>query len=138
MHVLQTQLVNYSYNSHTQKHIKLVRWWILNKKETGEEEALPFTDTQEDIFIKFMESHPANFPTGKKEVFDSQNLTPPILDNTDRDTDVEKPCILLVRAKPESRQNGLCRRMDIVFQNEALPISLPFDLAGEIILEKAK
>ncbi len=137
MHVIQSQLINYSYNNHTQKHIKLVRWWVLSKNKNGEEEALPFTTEQEDIFIKFMQDHAGNFPLGKKEVFESHNLSAPFLDDTDRETDIEKPCILLLRVKPESRTGGICRRMEIVLQHDELPVTLPFDLAGEIILEKA-
>ena len=55
MHVIQSQLVNYSYENHTQKNIKLVRWWVLgNDTESlaGDEIILPFTKEQEDIFIK--------------------------------------------------------------------------------------
>ena len=136
MHVIQSQLINYSYNNHTQKNIKLVRWWVLNRKENGEEEALPFTRQEEYVFFKFMQDHPGNFPVGKKEVFESGNLVPPMLDDVDRETDVEKPCILLLRVKPESRTE-VCRRMDIVLLNDESPADLPFDLAGEIILEKA-
>ncbi len=136
MHVIQSQLVNYSYNNHTQKHIKLVRWWVLGKDASGDT-ALAFTTEQENAFFKFMLDHPANFPIDKKEIFESVNLTPPILDDTDRDTDIEKPCLLLVRANPVST-HGICRRMDIVLQHSGLEEVIPFDLVGEIILEKAQ
>ncbi|MFT3910954.1 MAG: hypothetical protein QM737_16160 [Ferruginibacter sp.] len=138
MHVIQSQLVNYSYDNHSQKNIKLVRWWILgNDHESlaGDEIILPFNKEQEDIFFKFMDDHPANFPPGKRERFDSQNLKIPDLDYKDLESDIEKPCILLIRAKADNKITGLCRRMDIVLQNDELSIQLPFDLAGEIILE---
>ncbi len=137
MHVIQSQLVNYSYNNHTQKHLKLVRWWVLGRNEAGEEIALPFTDEEEKEFSRFMRDHPVNFPPEKKEVFESTNLVPPFMDDTDRSTDIEKPCLLLIRAQPLENKNGICRRMDIILEEDDKPFQLNFDLAGEIILEKA-
>lgn len=139
MHVIQSQLVNYSYGEHSQKNIKLVRWWILENiagADGIDEVTRPFTKNEEDIFFQFMEDHPANFPRGKTDRFESVNLVPPLLDHDDQPGDVEKPCLLLVRAKANHNINGLCRRMDIVLENDLLPVQLPFDLAGEIILEK--
>jgi hypothetical protein len=97
---------------------------------------LPFTTEQEDILLKFMDDHPENFPKQKREIFESANLTAPVLDYKDLETDVEKPCILLIQAKPAEESTEICRRMDIFLQNNELPISLPFDIAGEIILER--
>lgn len=139
MHVLQSQLVNYSYGNHVEKNIKLLRWWILGNMEDGsgsKDFVLPFTLEQEDIFMKFMDDHSANFPVEKRETFDSKNLPLPSLVFEDLESDPEKPCILLIRAHSHSEIKGICRRMDIVFLNDELPIQLPFDLAGEVILER--
>ena len=54
MHVIQSQLVNFSYGNYSQKHIKLVRWWVIQENPTNlnkEEILLPFTENQEDIFF---------------------------------------------------------------------------------------
>ena len=84
-----------------------------------------------------MDDHPTNFPPGKREVFDTYNLSLPSLGYNDLESDIEKPCILLIRAKATHTIAGICRRMDIILENDELPIQLPFDIAGEIILEKA-
>jgi hypothetical protein len=137
MHVIQSQLTNYSYSALVQKKIKLVRWWVLEHGSASREKALPFTGEQEEIFMRFMDDHPENFPTVKRERFHSANLVPPELNNIDKETDPEKPCILLIRNKPGEPPAEVCRQMDVVLQTNSLPIRLPFDIAGEIILESA-
>ncbi|MEP6710864.1 MAG: hypothetical protein ABJA37_00530 [Ferruginibacter sp.] len=136
MKVIQSQLTNYSYANLVQKNIKLVRWWLFTTEDLGIETARPFTEKEEDIFIKYLDDHPANFPNEKTEVFDSNSFLPPDIGLTDRDTDTEKPCLLIIRKDPGDTPSQLCRRMDIVLQNDLLPIQLPFDVAGEIIMEK--
>ena len=81
MHVIQSQLTNYSFLDLVQKQIKLVRWWLLAHSSGGKEIAVPFTKEEEDMLIKFMDDHPSNFPKEKREIFDSVNLVPPILDH---------------------------------------------------------
>ena len=106
MHVIQSQLINYSYDDRTQKKIKLVRWWVLAQaadSSDDEEIALPFTSEQQAIFINFMDDHPDNFPKNKREIFTSQSLLPPSLDYEDRDSDIEKPCVLLIRSNPVNK-----------------------------------
>lgn len=136
MHVIQSQLINYSFDEQVQKKIKLIRWWVL-VNANGEEEAAAFNQQQQAIFMNFMDDHPANFPVDKREIFDSFSLKPPSLLYEDQESDAEKPCILLIRAQAQNTVSGICRRMDIVLQNNELPIKLPFDLAGEIIMERA-
>ena len=136
MHVIQSQLINFSYDDQVQKQVKLVRWWLLEPAD-GQELALPFNPGQESILMKFMEDHPSNFPPAKIAIFDSDSLQPPSLVYEDQEGDIEKPCLLLIRARGHDTVTGICRRMDIVLQNDQLPIQLPFDIAGEIILEKA-
>jgi len=138
MHVIQSQITNYSYHSRVQNQLKLVRWWVLEHGPgEGRELALPFTKEQEEIFIKFIDDHPANFPKEKREIFDSKNLGLPDLSIDRKESDHEKPCILMIRTKAEKQAQDICRRMDIVLLNNKLPVALPFDIAGEIVLEKA-
>jgi len=136
MHVIQSQFTHYNFLDRVQKQIKLVRWWRLAHNSGGKEMAVPFTAEEEDILVKFIDDHPYNFPKEKREIFDSFNLIPPVLDQEDQETDVEKPCILIIQRNIKNPLTEICRRMDIVLQNDQLPISLPFDIAGEIILEK--
>ncbi|MEO6490774.1 MAG: hypothetical protein ABIO04_12600 [Ferruginibacter sp.] len=139
MHVIQSQLTNYSYHSFVQKQLKLVRWWIYNHEYTMDSgRALPFTSDQEMIFMNFMNDHPKNFPKQKIEIFNSSNLVLPVIAIKDQDTDIEKPCILLIRQKPPDPAAEVSRMVDIVLQNNELPVRLPFDVAGEIILENTK
>ena len=134
MHVVQTQLVNYSYVGYLEKNTRLVRWWHL-LEEGGKEIALPFTLEEEDILLKYMDDHPHNFPSQKRQTFESANLLPPQLSFAE-DDDNDYPCVLLIRRRPSDYATEICRRMDIVLQHDELPVSLPFDIVGEIVLEK--
>lgn len=134
MKVIQSQLTNYNYSSKVEKHIRVVRWWILNTIN-GEEQAFPFNEHEEKIFIDYLEDHEENFPKEKREIFDSANLRVPTLGKDDLPGDGEKPCLLLLRRNPVDLEGDLCRRMDIILQNDLLPILLPFDVVGEILLE---
>ncbi|MEO5942847.1 MAG: hypothetical protein ABIP30_00240 [Ferruginibacter sp.] len=134
MKVIQSQLTNYNYSSRVEKHIRLVRWWLLNTIN-GEEQAFPFNDHEEKIFLDYLDDHEANFPKEKREIFNSQNLDAPSLGKNDLPGDGEKPCLLLLRRNPVDLQGALCRRMDIILENDLLPIQLPFDVVGEILLE---
>lgn len=118
--------------------MKLVRWWKIENAGTGQREiALPFSKEEEGILINFMDDHPLNFPKEKREIFDSSNLVPPDLHIQHHESDEEKPSILLIRRKALNVAAEISRKMDIVLQNDQLPIMLPFDISGEIIIEKA-